>query len=78
MADLGKKTLDELQTEFVELGDQLSVLVETRRAYADEIANRVAAAAVKARISGMNGEELGALRIAIDKTEAGVALKAMS
>lgn len=65
MADLSGKTLDELRTEFISLGNQLSVLSAQRNEYTAEIAKRVAAVSAKVRIDMLDKNEKDALRMAL-------------
>ena len=63
MADLSKKTLDELRKEFVEMGNQLSVLAESRREIEIEITGRIKRAAANARVDIMDPQEKEALLV---------------
>ena len=65
MADLGNKTLAELRVEFVDLGNQLSVIAEARREYETEIKGRVSRAALNARIDIMDPQEKEALLVVL-------------
>ena len=62
MADLSKKSLAELRSEFVDLGNQLSVIAGSRQEYDVEIRARLAKAAARAKVSGLNKSEKDSLR----------------
>ena len=68
MADLSKKTMVELRAEFVVLGNQLSVIAESRREYDEEIRARVAKAAARVRLQDLTRKEKEALKTAIEES----------
>ena len=65
MADLTAKTLAELNSEFAVLGNQLSVLVQSRREYELEINKRMNSVAAKVRLDLLSNSEKDALRAAL-------------
>jgi hypothetical protein len=64
--DVAKMTLDELQAEFVTLGDQLSIVANRRQTVLAAITKKQADAMVSARVSRMSAEEKDALRAALE------------
>lgn len=61
--DLSGKTLDQLRSEFVVMGDELSVLAAKRKEYSEEINRRIGRAAISARVDLMDREQKDALLV---------------
>ena len=62
-SDLSKYSIDELRTMFVDQGQQLGVLAESRREIQEEVNRRVAAAGAKAKVDQMEPQERDALMV---------------
>lgn len=65
MADLSVMTLDELRSGFVDLGNQLSVIAESRREYWDEISKRITSANATLNAASLSQNERDALLVVL-------------
>lgn len=70
MADLSGVSLDDLRTEFVSLGEQLSTVSSRRAEILAEIESRMKRVAMQARIDNLSDDDRKILRDVIDAKSA--------
>lgn len=68
MPGLDKKTLAELQADFVRLGNELSVLAEQRREIDIEIRSRITRVAARLRLAALDKNEKDTLKEVLKET----------
>ena len=66
MTDLSKFTLDELRAQFVDQGNKLSVIAESRHELELEIRRRIGSASAAAKVAFMDEDQKRALKIVLN------------